>query len=154
MVAFAKTEELKVLSDTAHPDGDDDAVDFMWRDADDWPWDVGAVAALLEDQRGALNADESWLASEKQEPEVELGSRSNAGLIKMAHGLITADLSFDSMSVKEMKEETLLGVVQREFRDSHVSVNGVEHDILGMKRRLYDRRSGPGIYRQRKYSGA
>ena len=109
--------------------------DFMWGEyADDWPW--GAVAAPFEHQRGALSADKSWLASEKKEPEVELGSRSNAGLIKMAHGLITADLSFDSMSVKEMKEETLLGVVQREFRDSHVSVNGVEHDILGMRRRL------------------
>ena len=94
--------------------------------ADDWE----AVAALLADQRGALNADKMLLASEKKELEVKLGSWSNAGLIKMMHGLITADLSFNSMSAKEMKEETLFGVVQRECRDSQVSINGVEHDIL------------------------
>ena len=46
-------------------------------------------------------------------------------------------------SAKEMKEETLFGMIQRECRDSQVSVNGVEHDILGMKRRLYNRRRWP-----------
>ena len=132
MVVFTKAEELQVLYDTAYPDDDDDAVEFTCGEyADDW----GAVAALLEDQRDALNADTKLLATEKKELEVKVGSRTNQGIIKMIHGLITADLSFDSMSAKEINEETPFGVVQRECRDSQVSVNGVEHDILGMKRR-------------------
>ena len=137
MVVYAKAEELQNLYDNTYPDDDVEAVEFMCGEyADDWD----AVAALLEDQRDALNADKKLLASEKKELEVKLGSLSNAGLIKMMHRMITAELSFDSMSAHEMKEEALFGVVQRECRDSHVSVNGVEHAILGMKCRLYDRR--------------
>ena len=137
MVVYAKSEELQNLYDNTYPEDDVEAVEFMCGEyADGWE----AVAALLGDQRDALNADTKLLASEKKDLEVKLGSRSNAALIKMMHGLLTADLSFDSMTAKEMKEETLFGVVQRECRDSQVSVIGVEHDILGMKRRLYDRR--------------
>ena len=105
MVVFAKAEVLHVLYDTAYPDDDGEAVEFMCGEyADDWD----AAAALLEDQRGALNADKKLLASEKKELEVKLGSRSNQGLIKMIHGLITADLSFDSMSTANSRVHRLL----------------------------------------------
>ena len=57
----------------------------------------------------------------------------------MIHGLLAADASFDSMPKDGLKEETLFGVVQRGCRDSQVSVKGLERDILGMKRKLYEK---------------
>ena len=94
----------------------------------------------MKDQRDALNADKTLSERPRKDLEAKLGTRSDEGLIKMMHGLLAADRSFDSMLKEGIKEETLFGVVQRECMDSQVSTKGIEHDIWEIKRRLYDRR--------------
>ena len=62
--------------------------------------------------------------------EAKLGTRPDEGLIKMIHGLLATDGSLDSTPKAGRKEEQLFGVVQRECRDSQVSVKGLEKGHL------------------------
>ena len=87
-------------------------------------WD--ALALLLDDQRDALNADLVLSQKQKKDMKPKLGTRSDEGLIKMIHSLLSTDGSFDSMPKAELKEEQLFGVVQRECRDFQVAVKGLE----------------------------
>ena len=137
MVVYSKADDLQAKYVNVYPGDDDTGVEFMCGEyAADWD----ALALLLEDQRDALNADLVLSKKQKKEMEAKLGTRSDEGLIKMIHGLLNTDGIFESMPKKEMAKEQLFGVVQRECRDSMVSVKGLERDTLGMKRRLYEKR--------------
>ena len=84
MVVYAKAEELKNLYDNTYPDDDVEAVEFMCGEyADGWE----AVAALLGDQRDALNADQKLLASEKN-PIVSYALRPPKYIYTKAVGLL------------------------------------------------------------------
>ena len=137
MVVFSKAEDLQAKYANVFPDDDDEGVEFMCGEYAA-AWD--ALALLLEDQRDALNADVGLSKKQKKDMEAKIGTRSDEGLIKMIHGLLSTDGSFDSMPKIQLKQEQLFGVVQRECRDSQVSVKGVERDTLGTKRRLYEKR--------------
>ena len=136
-MVYSKADDLTAKYVNVYPDDDDDGVEFMCGEyAADWE----ALALLLADQRDALNADLRLSKKQKKEMEAQLGTRTDEGLIKMIHGLLSTDGDFDSMPKKDIEKEQLFGVVQRECRDSQVSVKGLERDILGMKRRLYEKR--------------
>ena len=123
MVVYSKADDLTAKYVNVYPDDDDTGVEFMCGEyAADWD----ALALLLEDQRDALNADLVLSKNQKKEMEAKLGTRTDKGLIKMIHGLLNTDGDFDSMPKKEIEQEQLFGVVQRELRDFQVAVKGLE----------------------------
>ena len=93
MVVYSKAEDLQAKYVNVYPDDDDnEGVEFICGEyADGWD----ALALLLEDQHDALNTDVGLSKKQKKDMEVKIGTRSDEGLIKMMHGLLTADASFD-----------------------------------------------------------
>ena len=61
-------------------------------------------------------------------------------MINMIHHLLVADVMIDSLGIEDLKTEQLFGAVQRECRDSHVSVMGIEQNNLSMKRQGFESR--------------
>ena len=70
--------------------------------------------------------------------EVKLGAKSDLGIIKMIHDLLVADKRIDSLNQEDLTTEHLFGAVQRECRDNHVSVLGIEMNNLSMKRQVFE----------------
>ena len=142
MVVYSKADDLQKKYANVHPDDDNEAVEFViGQYADGWD----ALAKQLEDQHEVLNCNADTKLSDRNRKDLEAkpGTRSDEGIIiiKMIHGLLVADMTFDSMPKDQIKDETLFGVVQIECRDSqvHVSMVGIEHNILEMKQRLYEK---------------
>ena len=69
-----------------------------------------------------------------------MGAKSDLGIINMIHHLLVADAMIDSMGIDDTKTEQLFGAVQRECRDSHVSVMGIEQNNLSIKRQIFEAR--------------
>ena len=137
MVAFSKADRLLGQYKTVY--GDDNAanVEFMCGEyANEWT----ALAKVLVAQRDEVNADTGLSKAAKMKREVQMGAKSDLGIINMIHGLLTADAMIDSMGEDEMKTEQLVGAVQRECRDCHVSVMGVEQNLVSMKRQVFEAR--------------
>ena len=52
----------------------------------------------------------------RKDLEAKLGTQSDEGVITLIHGVLSADMAFDSMPKDEIKEETLFGVVRQSLR--------------------------------------
>ena len=122
MVAFSKADRLLQQYKTVYENDDDDSVEFMCGEyANEWD----ALVKVLVDQRDEVNADVGLSIKAKKITEVQLGAKSDLGIINMIHNLLVADAMIDSLGIEDMKTEQLFGAVQRECRDSHVSVMGI-----------------------------
>ena len=122
MVAFSKADRLLQQYKTVYENDDDDSVEFMCGEyANEWD----ALVKVLVDQRDEVNADVGLSVKAKKPREVQLGAKSDLGIINMIHNLLVADAMIDSLGIEDMKTEQLFGAVQRECRDSHVSVMGI-----------------------------
>ena len=146
MVAFSKADRLLGLYyETVYENDDDESVEFMCGEyANEWD----ALAKVLVAQRDEVNADAGLSTKAKKLREVQMGAKSDLGIINMIHGLLAADAMIDSMRIDDMKTEQLFGAVQRECRDSHVSVMGIEQNNLSMKGKFSRRASRIGIQRR------
>ena len=137
MVAFSKADRLLGQYKTVYGDDNEESVEFMCGEyANEW----AALAKVLVAQREEVNADEGLNKAAKLKREVQIGAKSDLGIINMIHGLLVADAMIDSMGEEEMKTEQLVGAVQRECRDCHVSVMGVEQNLVSMKRQVFEAR--------------
>ena len=135
MVTFSRAAKLKQMYKTVHAEDDEDAVEFMCDEyADQW----AALAQVLVHQREEVNADAGLDEKAKKLREVKLGAKSDLGIIKMIHDLLVADARIDSLNQEDLTTEQLFGAVQRECRDNHVSVLGIEQNNLSMKRQVFE----------------
>ena len=135
MVTFSRAAKLKQMYKTAYADDDEDAVEFMCDEyADQW----AALAQVLVHQREEVNADVGLDDKSKKLRDVKLGAKSDLGIIKMIHDLLVADKRIDSLNQEDLTTEHLFGAVQRECRDNHVSVLGIEMNNLSMKRQVFE----------------
>ena len=101
-------------------------------------WD--AFVKVLVDQMEDVNADVGLSIKENKLREVQLGAKSDLMITNMIHHLLVADAMIDSLGIEDLKAEQLLGAVQRECRDGHVSVMGIEQNNLFMKRQAFETR--------------
>ena len=62
------------------------------------------------------NADMKLSEKNRKDLEAKLGTQSDEGVITLIHGVLSADMAFDSMPKDEIKEETLFGVVRQSLR--------------------------------------
>ena len=135
MVAFSKADRLLQQYKTVYENDDEDTVEFMCGEyANEWD----ALVKVLVDQRDVVNADVGLSTKAKKLREVQLGANSDLGIINMIHHLLAADAMIDSLGIEDLKTEQLFGAVQRECRDSHVSVMGIEQNNLSMKRQGFE----------------
>jgi hypothetical protein len=135
MVTFSRAGKLKQMYTTVHGEDDEDAVEFMCDEyADQW----AALAQVLVHQREEVHADVGLDDKAKRLREVKLGAKSDLGIIKMIHDLLVADARIDLLEQGDLETEQLFGAVQRECRDNHVSVLGIEENNLSMKRQIFE----------------
>ena len=135
MVNFSKAGKLKQMYTTVCGEDDEDAVEFMCDEyADQW----AALAQVLVHQREEVNADVGLDAKAKKLREVKLEAKFDLGIINMIHDLLMADARIDSLGIKDLTTEQLFGAVQRECRNNHVSVLGIEHNNLSTKRQIFE----------------
>ena len=137
MVAFSKAGKLKAMYTTVYGEDDEDAVEFMCNEyADQW----AALAQVLVHQREGANADVGLNTKAKKLREVQLGAKSDLGIITMIYDLLMADARIDSLGQSDLTTEQLFGAVQWECRDNHVSVLGIDQNNLSMKRQIFEAR--------------
>ena len=89
-----------------------------------------------------MRADDSLSRQERKVRDVGLCAKTDEGIMQAIHGLLEFDSKFTVPGKAEVRDATMFGVlvVQRECRDSRVSVQGIAGNILEMKRKLYDKR--------------
>ena len=137
MVAFSKADRLLQQYKTVYENDDDDSVEFMCGEyANEWD----ALVKVLVDQRDVVNADVGLSTKAKKLREVQLGANSDLGIINMIHHLLVADAMIGSLGIEDMKTQQLFGAVQRECRDIHVSVMGIEQNNLSMQSQIFESR--------------
>ena len=120
-----------------YKDDDVEIVEFM---VEEYAGKWNELTALQIHLRDSLNADDSLSTQEKKDRDVGLSAKTDEGIMLAIHGLLVSDSKFTVMGKAEVRDATMFGVVQRECRDSRVSVQGIAGNILEMKRKLYDKR--------------
>jgi hypothetical protein len=111
---FFEADRLLGQYKTVYGDDNEESVEYMCGEyANEW----AALAKVLVAQREEVNADQGLNKAAKMKREVQIGAKSDLGIINMIHGLLVADAMIDSMGEEEMKSEQLVGAVQRECRD-------------------------------------
>ena len=122
-----QAEELMKEYIKLYKDDDVQIVEFMVQEyAGKW----NDVTALQIHLRDSLNADDSLSTQEKKDRDVGLCAKSDIGIMQAIHGLLESDSKFEAMDKAEVRVATMFGVVQRECRDSRVSVLGIAGNIL------------------------
>ena len=94
------------------------------------------LTALQIPLRDSLNADGTLPQKDRKDRGVPLSPKTDKIITATIHGHIVSDSKFVQLGKEEVREATMFGVVQRECRDSSVSVLGIAGNILEMKRKL------------------
>ena len=132
-----QAKELLAQYVKLYKDDDVEIVEFM---VEEYAGKWNELTALQIHLRDSLNADDSLSTQEKKDRDVGLSAKTDEGIMLAIHGLLVSDSKFTVMGKAEVRDATMFGVVQRECRDSRVSVQGIAGNILEMKRKLYDKR--------------